>query len=199
MIAFLKGNFISMSPSKLIIEVNGVGYEVQISLNTYFNIKDQTAGSLYTYLHITENSQVLFAFANESDKELFLYLISVSGVGANTARMIQSGMKTDEIIRTITTSNVLQLEKIKGIGKKTAERIILELKDKLFKIQSEQNDLPINGQPNLKNSLKSDALQALIALGINKVIAEKSIDKALAQAPSEINLENLIKFSLKNF
>ena len=195
MIAYLKGNYINISPSKLIIDVNGIGYEVQISLNTYIIIKDFTNGLLYTYLHITENGQTLYGFPNESEKELFLNLISVSGVGANTARMIQSGMKSDEIIHAITNSNVLQLEKIKGIGKKTAERIILELKDKLYKIQLLSTSNAITQPTNVR--LKSDALQALMALGINRVTADKAIEKIMTQSTSELDVENLIKNALK--
>ena len=195
MIAYLKGNYINISPSKLIIDVNGIGYEVQISLNTYIIIKDFTNGLLYTYLHITENGQTLYGFPNESEKELFLNLISVSGVGANTARMIQSGMKSDEIIHAITNSNVLQLEKIKGIGKKTAERIILELKDKLYKIQLLSSSNAITQPTNVR--LKSDALQALMALGINRVTADKAIEKIMTQSTSELDVENLIKNALK--
>ena len=195
MIAYLKGNYINISPSKLIIDVNGIGYEVQISLNTYIFIKDFTNGLLYTYLHITENGQTLYGFPNEAEKELFLNLISVSGVGANTARMIQSGMKSDEIIHAITNSNVLQLEKIKGIGKKTAERIILELKDKLYKIQLLNSSNAITQPTNVR--LKSDALQALMALGINRVTADKAIEKIMTQSTSELDVENLIKNALK--
>ena len=195
MIAYLKGNYINISPSKLIIDVNGIGYEVQISLNTYIFIKDFTNGLLYTYLHITENGQTLYGFPNEAEKELFLNLISVSGVGANTARMIQSGMKSDEIIHAITNSNVLQLEKIKGIGKKTAERIILELKDKLYKIQLLSSSNVITQPTNVR--LKSDALQALMALGINRVTADKAIEKIMTQSTSELDVENLIKNALK--
>ena len=195
MIAYLKGNYINISPSKLIIDVNGIGYEVQISLNTYIFIKDFTNGLLYTYLHITENGQTLYGFPNEAEKELFLNLISVSGVGANTARMIQSGMKSDEIIHAITNSNVLQLEKIKGIGKKTAERIILELKDKLYKIQLLSSSNAITQPTNVR--LKSDALQALMALGINRVTADKAIEKIMTQSTSELDVENLIKNALK--
>ncbi|MCX8480827.1 MAG: Holliday junction branch migration protein RuvA [Sediminibacterium sp.] len=195
MIAYLKGNYINISPSKLIIDVNGVGYEVQISLNTYIYIKDLTNGLLYTYLHINDNGQTLFGFPNEAEKELFLNLISVSGVGANTARMIQSGMKSDEIIHAITNANVLQLEKIKGIGKKTAERIVLELKDKLYKIQLLTSSNSITQPSNVR--LKSDALQALMALGINRINADKAIEKIMTQSTAPLDVENLIKNALK--
>ncbi|MEY3209066.1 MAG: hypothetical protein RL064_1097, partial [Bacteroidota bacterium] len=141
MIAFLQGNFVQVTPAKLIIDVGGVGYEVNISLNTYEAISKKEKGLLHTYLHITENSQVLFGFHELQEKELFLHLISVSGVGASTARMMLSGMMPEEIIRAIVQGDARQLEQIKGIGKKSAERLVLELKDKLSKITLHNNPL----------------------------------------------------------
>ena len=116
------------------MDVGGVGYEVNISLNTYEAISKKEKGLLYTYLHITENSQVLFGFHEQTEKDLFLHLISVSGVGASTARMMLSGMQPEEIIRAIVNGEARLLEQIKGIGKKSAERLVLELRDKLSKI-----------------------------------------------------------------
>src|SRR3954466_15226286 len=136
MIAFVRGKFARKSPSQIIVDVNGVGYELQISLNTYSFISNKDEGQLHTYLHITENGQTLFGFSGLDEKELFLQLISVSGVGASTARMMLSGMKPEDIIKAIVQGNVKQLESIKGIGKKTAERLIVELKDKLGKVSS---------------------------------------------------------------
>ncbi len=133
MIAFLRGKFSFPSPAQAIIDVNGVGYEVQISLNTYSAIQQEKEGQLFTYLHITENAQTLFGFSTLEEKKLFLHLISVSGVGASTARMMLSGLAPDELMKAIVQNNVKQLEGIKGIGKKTAERLIVELKDKLTK------------------------------------------------------------------
>ena len=126
MIAFLQGNFVQLTPAKLIVDVGGVGYEVNISLNTYESISGKEKGLLHTYLHLTENSQVLFGFFGQDEKELFMQLISVSGVGASTARMMLSGMRPDEIIRAIVQGDARQLEQIKGIGKKSAERLVLE-------------------------------------------------------------------------
>ncbi len=140
MIAFVSGKFVTKLPSQVVVDVNGVGYELQVSLNTYSSISNLESGRLLTYLHITENAQTLFGFAEATEKELFLQLISVSGVGASTARMMLSGMKPVEIIRAIIQNNTKQLEGIKGIGKKTAERIVLELKDKLGKLQMNKYD-----------------------------------------------------------
>jgi len=194
MIAFVRGNFVAKSPAQVIVDVNGVGYELQISLNTYTAIVDSNSGQLATYLHITENGQTLFGFHDAREKELFLHLISVSGVGASTARMMLSGMKPDEIIKAIVQGNVKQLESIKGIGKKTAERLILELKDKLSRI----NPVNLDALAPQSNTMEVDALNALTSLGIGRPLAEAALKKALKNAPSDTPLEELIRLSLKN-
>ncbi len=197
MIAFLQGNFVQLTPAKLIVDVGGVGYEVNISLNTYEAISKKEKGLLHTYLHITENSQVLFGFFDQQEKELFLQLISVSGVGASTARMMLSGMQPHEIIRAIVQGDARQLEQIKGIGKKSAERLVLELRDKLSKINMSNN--PIGGfAMSNKNTPHQDAVQALISLGIQKAVAEKAVDKTIQSEGQELSLETLIKAALKN-
>jgi Holliday junction DNA helicase RuvA len=197
MIAFLQGNFVQLSPAKLIVDVGGVGYEVNISLNTYEAISKKEKGLLYTYLHITENSQVLFGFHEQTEKDLFLHLISVSGVGASTARMMLSGMQPEEIIRAIVNGEARLLEQIKGIGKKSAERLVLELRDKLSKIPLSAHQLP-GGAGFAKSNVQQDAIQALISLGIQKAIAEKAVDKTIQSEGAELSLEVLIKAALKN-
>ena len=197
MIAFLQGNFVQLTPAKLIVDVGGVGYEVNISLNTYEAISKKEKGLLYTYLHITENSQVLFGFHEQQEKDLFLHLISVSGVGAGTARMMLSGMQPEEIIRAIVTGDARQLEQIKGIGKKSAERLVLELKDKLSKIPLAAHQLG-GTTAFTKSSPQQDAIQALISLGIQKAVAEKAIDKTIQLDGTDLSLEVLIKTALKN-
>lgn len=195
MIAYLKGKFVAKTPAGVIIDVQGVGYDLQISLNTYSQISQLDEGLLYTYLHITENAHTLYGFADLNEKRLFLQLISVSGVGASTARMMLSGMKPEEIIRAIVQNSAVELEKIKGIGKKTAQRLTLELKDKLGKIYDTQltADLPV------ARSLEADAQDALVALGISKPIAEQAIRKTMkASGDTPPDLETLIKLSLKN-
>ena len=196
MIAFLRGHFVQVTPAKLMVDVGGVGYEVNISLHTYESISKKEAGQLHTYLHITENAQVLFGFHELQEKELFLHLISVSGVGASTARMMLSGMRPDEIIRAIVQGDARQLEAIKGIGKKSAERLVLELKDKLSKISMNNN--PLGGFSIAKENPQQDAIQALIALGIQKAIAEKAVDKTIKMEGLDASLEVLIKLALKN-
>jgi Holliday junction DNA helicase RuvA len=196
MIAFLRGQFVQVTPARLIVDVSGVGYEVNISLHTYESISKKDSGQLHTYLHITENSQVLFGFFTLQEKELFLHLISVSGVGASTARMMLSGMQPDEIIRAIVQGDARQLEAIKGIGKKSAERLVLELKEKLSKINT--NNSPLGGFAVAQANPYQDAIQALIALGIQKTVAEKAVDKTIKLEGAGESLEALIKLALKN-
>jgi Holliday junction DNA helicase RuvA len=193
MIGFLRGQFAAKTPARVIIDVNGVGYEVNISLHTYSAIVNLEGGQLYTYLHITENAQSLFGFADIAEKELFLHLISVSGVGASTARMMLSGMHPDEIVKAIVQGNTKQLEGIKGIGKKSAERLIVELRDKLAKV-TDSTILPgFTG-----GGLNTDAINALISLGIGKAMAEQSVKKAIAVLPLSASVEEIIKHALKN-
>jgi len=193
MIAFLKGHFFHKTPSYVFIDVNGVGYEVQISLNTYSKIQDKTEGILQTHLIGREDAHLLFGFFDVAEKEMFLHLIAISGIGANTARVMLSYMKPDELSRAIIQGNTRVLENIKGIGRKTAERIIVELRDKLAR-------QPIDSTVNIStwqgNTLQSDALNALIALGINRQAADKAIQKVLEQEPG-IGVELLIKKALQ--
>jgi len=193
MIAFVRGKFARKTPAQVIVDVNGVGYELQVSLNTYSAITDKTEGQLFTYLHITENAQTLYGFFEQAEKDLFLQLISVSGVGASTARMMLSGMKPDEIIKAIVQGNAKQLESIKGIGKKTAERLVVELRDKLGKQSTETFSTM---QP--VYSMEQDALQALTSLGIARPMAEAALKKVLHQTGTNASLEQIIKLSLKN-
>jgi len=194
MIAFLRGKFARKTPAQLIIDVNGVGYELQISLHTYSSISKKEEGQLQTYLHITENGQTLFGFYSQEEKDLFLQLISVSGVGASTARMMLSGLRPDEIIKALVQGNTRQLESVKGIGKKTAERLILELRDKVGKISAEN----AGGISNVFASAERDAVNALIGLGIAKPVADLAVKKVSESAKETLSLEDIIKQALKN-
>ncbi|MFM9908184.1 MAG: Holliday junction branch migration protein RuvA [Chitinophagaceae bacterium] len=192
MIGFVRGNFIHKSPAMILVDVNGVGYELHISLNTYSNIQALDKGQLHTYLQIKEDSQTLFGFFDVQEKELFIQLISVSGVGAATARMMLSSIKPEEIVRAIVQGNTTLLESIKGIGRKSAERIILELKDKMTKTSYNSNiSLLIN------NTLEQDALNALIALGIARPTGEQAVQRVLKAEPSLSKVEDIIKKALK--
>jgi holliday junction DNA helicase RuvA len=193
MIAFLRGNFTYKSPALVHIDVAGVGYELQISLNTYSRIEALDSGILLTYLHIREDAHTLFGFFDKAEKDLFIQLIGISGVGAATARMMLSSMKPEEITRAILQGNSKQLETIKGIGKKSAERIVLELRDKLGK--SKEENINISSLTN--NTLEQDALNALITLGIARPAAENAIKKVLNEGPGAEKIEDVIKKALK--
>lgn len=192
MYAYLQGKFTFKNPAQVYIDVNNVGYEVNISLNTYTFIQNLPEGKLYTYLQIKEDGHTLFGFFDKEEKEIFIQLISVSGIGATIARMMLSHLKPDEVSRAIVQGNIKLLESIKGIGKKTAERLVLELRDKVGKISSSVTTGTLAG-----NSLQQDALNALIALGISKQQAEASIQKITLTQPNIDNLEELIKKALK--
>ena len=193
MYAYLKGSFTHKTPSSVIVDVHGIGYEVNISLNTYSRIEHAKEGLLFVHLLVREDAQLLYGFAEAKEKELFLGLISVSGIGAGTARLILSYMKPEEIVAAITRGDAGSLERIKGIGKKTAERAILELKDKLGKGAPDTGFEPSKGTG---STLRQDALSALQSLGINRNQAEQAVQKITAQQP-DIVLEQLIKEALK--
>jgi holliday junction DNA helicase RuvA len=192
MIAFVKGNFVKKTPAAVFVDVNGIGYEVNISLHTYSKIQHLESGRLLTHLLVREDAHILYGFFEEEEKEMFLLLLSVSGVGASTARMMLSYMKPEELSRAIVEGNARQLEAIKGIGKKSAERIVLELKDKLIK-----QPVGANISFGQGNSFQADALNALVALGINRQAADVTIRKIVAQNP-DLDVESLIKKALQN-
>jgi holliday junction DNA helicase RuvA len=192
MYAYLEGKFTMKNPAQVYVDINGVGFEVNISLNTYSHIQSSASGKLFTYLQVKEDGHTLFGFFDKGEKDMFIQLISVSGVGATTARMMLSHLKPDEVSTAIQQGNVKLLESIKGIGKKTAERLVLELRDKVSKIDS---ITPIIA--NAGNSKQQDALNALIALGINKTQAEAAIKKIAVTDSDTNNLEDLIKKALK--
>jgi holliday junction DNA helicase RuvA len=192
MIAYVKGDFVLKTPALVHVDVNGVGYEVQISLNTFSNIESLTKGILYTYLHIKEDAHTLYGFFEVAEKNMFVQLISITGVGASTARMMLSSMKPDEIAKSILQGNARALEAIKGIGRKTAERIILELRDRLNKQSLDSNISPVKG-----NRTEQDALDALISLGIARAAGEQAIRKVLSSSPAPDKVEDIIKKALK--
>ena len=193
MYAYLQGKFTFKNPAQLYVDVNGVGYEVNISLHTYSAISSAASGTLFTFLKVSEDAFTLYGFAEQSEKAMFIKLISVSGVGASTARMMLSSMKPFELQQAITSSNVKLLESIKGIGKKTAERIALELRDKLGILAAGATSLPVQ-----HNTPESEALEGLIALGIGKAIAEQAIKKVNNAKTGELSVEAIIKLALKS-
>lgn len=195
MIAFLKGKLVHKEPTFTIIEVNGIGYYVNISLNTFSEIKDKESIQLSTYLQVREDAHILYGFSNAAEKSMFQNLIGVNGVGPSTAMVILSYLPPRELQQAIITENVGALQAVKGIGGKTAQRIILELKDKLRK-EPATDATGFGGIQH--NTMRQEALTALMTLGIGKAAAEKSIDTVLKKSGNTISLEELVKLALKN-
>lgn len=196
MIAFLKGRLVHQEPTQVIVDVHGVGYQLSISLLTYSEIKDKEDVMLHTHLTIREDAHLLFGFSSEPEKRLFQQLISVSGVGPNTAMVMLSYMGSNELKSAIVREDAVALQSIKGIGGKTALRVIIELKDKLKKESWEETQPAISSAPH--NTLRKEALSALLTLGLSKAIAEKSVDTVLKKSGNTITLEDLVKQALKN-
>lgn len=194
MIAQLTGKFLHKTPTRVVVDVQGVGYDVQISLHTYSAIQAADSGTLFTHLKVAEDAFTLFGFSEVAEREVFLKLISVSGVGAATARMMLSSMKPAEVIAAITGGQVKTLEAVKGIGKKTAERLVLELKDKMGAVSQDAGASPAWAAASSNNSLQQDALEALVALGIARSAAEQALRRAGTGATS---VQDLIKQALK--
>ena len=192
MISFIRGKKIHIDPAKIIIDVNGIGYDVNISLRTYSKLKDKSDIFIYTHLNVKEDSHTLFGFNSESERNTFLSLLSINGVGPSTAIMILSSLSANELKKAILSSDSNKIKSVKGIGLKTAERIILELKDKVS-FDDIDND---KFYDNMGNTLKDEALSALSSLGISKNIVEKHINDIL-ERNDDISLENLIKEVLK--
>lgn len=196
MIAFLKGKLVSRDPTHVVVDVGGVGYHVNISLATYSDIKEQEDILLFTHLAIREDAHVLFGFSNEAEKKLFQQLISVNGVGPGTAIVMLSYMNSAELKAAIIQENVAALQSIKGIGAKTAQRVIIDLRDKLKKDSWDESQSPVFTTAH--NTLRREALSALLTLGLPKAAAEKSVDTVLKKSGNTITLEDLVKQALKN-
>lgn len=197
MIAYIEGKITHKSPTHIIIESGGIGYTVNISLNTYTKIQQLEKTKLHIYLHIGGGAQTpivpsLYGFAEESERQMFVDLLSVSGVGASTVRMVLSALEPDDIQHAIINENVKQFESIKGIGPKTAKRIILELKDKMLKqpVRSEK-------AAGINTNMREEALSALVALGFNRQIADTAVQKVMASGQPSMTLEDIIKSVLK--
>ena len=192
MITQIKGRLVEKSPTELVIDCNGIGYLVNISLNTYSLHSDSESVSLYTHLQVKEDSHTLFGFFEKTERNLFRKLISVSGIGASTARTMLSSLTPDEIQRAILSENVTTIQSIKGIGLKTAQRVIIELRDKVLKIYDIDEAFV-----NSNNTTREEALSALEVLGINKKSAERLVDKIIKDN-LDITVEEIIKETLKN-
>ncbi|GAF04996.1 Holliday junction branch migration protein RuvA [Saccharicrinis fermentans] len=191
MYEYIKGHIIESSPAHCVVENNGLGYFINISVNTYTKLQNQKEIQLYLYEQIREDVHNLYGFYDTSERSIFIHLISVSGIGANTARMMLSSSTPAEIQEAILTGNVNLLKGIKGIGAKTAQRIIVDLTDKLGKDPVDQKIFA-----DVNNTIKEEALSALVMLGFMKGGAQKVIDKILAAEPDS-KVEDVIKKSLK--
>ncbi len=192
MISFIRGKKIHIDPAKIIIEVNGIGYDINISLRTYSKLKDESEVFVYTHLNVKEDSHTLYGFNSESERNTFLSLLSINGVGPSTAIMILSSLSANELKKAIISSDTNKIKSVKGIGLKTAERIILELKDKVTFDDIDKDKF----YDDIDNTIKDEALSALSSLGISKNIVEKHINDILDRN-NDISLEDLIKEVLK--
>lgn len=196
MIAYVNGIVTYKDPAYAIIDVNGVGYEVRISLQTYTSLPDIGARcKLVTFLNIREDAHVLYGFWGNDEKKLFLDLTSISGIGPSTALVMLSSLSSSEIRQGIIDEDLRLIQSIKGIGSKTAQRVILELRDKIRK-----EELVSTGPKSVEassNTLRSEALAALVTLGIPKATAEKSLDAIIKREGQSISVENLIKLALR--
>jgi len=195
MISYLEGDIEDLTPTYLILDCNGVGYHLNISLNTFSKIESLSIKKLkiFTHLHIREDAHTLFGFFEKEERKVFRLLISVSGVGASTGMMILSSLNPFEISQAVSLEDINTLKSIKGIGLKSAQRIIIDLKDKIKGVDATENNLSDN-----HNIKKKQALSALETLGFSAKQSNKVLDKILSESP-DISVEELIKLSLKNF
>lgn len=193
MYAYIDGKLTFKCPTYIVVEAGGVGYHINISLNTYAALGSQERCKIYTWLHVKEDAHTLYGFADEGERRLFLHLISVSGIGPTTCRMMLSSITPAEIQQAIVNADVALIQKIKGIGAKSAQRIVLELQDKLKKEGIESLiSVPVH------NTIKDEALSALIMLGFGKQVAEKALDNVVKKAEGDLTVEQMIKQALKN-
>ncbi len=192
MIEYIKGTVSELTPTYVVLEAGQIGYFIHISLNTYASLEGKEAATLYIHEAIREDAHTLYGFTNKEERQLFVLLISVSGIGSNTARMILSSFSVSELESIIASDNAGQLKAVKGIGLKTAQRVIIDLKDKVRK--GATADLNLLG--NKVNANKEEALSALVMLGFNQAASAKVIDKIIAEIP-DLPLEKIIKEALK--
>ena len=193
MYAYIDGKLAFKSPSYVVIDAGGIGYHINISLHTYSLLNNSERCKLYTWLHVKEDGHTLYGFIDEGERRLFLHLISISGIGPNTGRMMLSSITPTEIQAAIISGNVSLIQKIKGIGPKSAQRVILELQDKLKK----EGPDTLTAAP-LNKTAKDEALSALVMLGFVRNAAEKVLDQELNKNNGELTVEQLIKYALKN-
>ena len=189
---YIQGKLVEKNPAYAVVDVNGIGYLLNISIHTYSQLREDEHCVLYTHLVVREDDILLYGFAETGERELFRQLISVSGVGVNTARIILSSLSPVEVVRAIAEGNAMLLQQIKGIGAKTAQRIIIDLKDKVSR-----ELIPHEKSGNLHNTKKEEALSGLIILGFQKMLADKALNKIIESEGTGMSVEQLIKHALK--
>lgn len=192
MIAHIQGRLVEKTPTDVVIDCNGVGYQLHISLHTFSLIPNSENIKLFTYLQIKEDAHTLFGFVEKSEREIFKLLLSVSGIGASIARTMLSSMEPKQILKAIASGDVNAIQAIKGIGAKTAQRAILDLREKVLKVY-DLDEVSMS----LNNTNKDEALSALEVLGFNKKLAEKVVDRIVKENP-DTSVESVIKQALKN-
>ena len=192
MYEYFEGRFTEINPAYIVVDCQGVGYYLQISLNTYAKLKDRPQGRVLAHHVVREDAQLLFGFADEGERKLFRLLITVSGIGSNTARLILSSMSPSEVKQAISSRDAALLQKVKGIGTKSAQRIVIDLADKIDK-EDMLEHIPMTAN----NTLRSEALSALVMLGFQKNVVERTLERLFKSEENPINVEDLIKRALK--
>lgn len=193
MFEYIDGKLAFKCPTYIVVEAGGVGYHLNISLNTYSSLANVERCKVYTWLHVKEDAHTLYGFADEGERRLFLHLISVSGIGPNTGRMMLSSITPVEIQTAIVNADLALIQRIKGIGVKSAQRLVLELQDKLKK----EGTGSLISAP-LNNTVREESLSALMMLGFAKQASEKAIDNAVKNGGQDLSVEQMIKIALKN-
>ncbi|MBQ4478520.1 MAG: Holliday junction branch migration protein RuvA [Bacteroidales bacterium] len=193
MLTYINGMLVTKTPTQVVIDCGGVGFAINISLNTFSKLPEEgKLCKLLTHLQIKEDARVLYGFVNQEERALFRMLISISGVGPSTAQMMLSAMSPSELVNCIANNNAGALQSIKGIGAKTAQRIAMELKDKVSKVGVVADNFSV-----ANNNSRSESLSALVSLGFARQAAEKVVDKVLSESDGTLKLEDIIKQSLK--
>ena len=192
MYEYIQGRIAELTPAYVVIDNGGIGYMILISLNTYTSLSGKEQAIVFTHYIVREDAQLLYGFASKTEREVFRLLLTVSGVGANTARMVLSSLSASELRDAVLTGNVEMIKSIKGVGQKTAERIIVDLKDKIGKTEANTDFLFAQSNTN-----REEALSALVALGFQKNVVEKLLDKLLKENPT-MQVEEMVKKALKS-
>jgi Holliday junction DNA helicase RuvA len=190
---YIDGKLTFKCPAYIVVEAGGIGYHINISLNTYSSLQEVERCKIYVWLHVKEDAHTMYGFADEGERRLFLHLISVSGIGPNTGRMMLSSITPNEIQNAIVNGDLALIQRIKGIGAKGAQRLVLELQDKLKK----EGSGSLISAP-LNNTIKEEALSALMMLGFAKQPAEKALENAVKTGGADLTVEQMIKSALKN-